>query len=121
MKTIQDIQDEISETKRLLKENGKCYGPRAKSAEKKLRAELSRLKDYALYLETSPSEQYCRNTAERLADTIDRITQDVAEQIKLMESKSRAKVKTSVRTGLLKDRGVPKLRTQLQQLNYLLN
>lgn len=115
MKTIQDIKNEIKECKQLIGEAESKFDRKSKTLAKKLRAELVKLNQYKLFLETAPTEDSCKRAAEKLSLTIAKIVSDYNLQFGTLDYKPK------IKKNFLKDRRVPKLRQQLSQLNYLLS
>ncbi len=115
MKTIQDVKSEIDKTAKCIKDLEDLPGKKNKTAAKKLRNHLAKLNHYVLFIETAPTEESCLRAKKKLITTINRIT----DEYKSMYGE---KVYNSRQSkSFLKDRGVPKLKQQVAQIDYLLH
>jgi len=112
MKKIVEIKNEISDIKHKIEEEGVLQ-----SQEKRLRKKVPLLRKCILYLETEPSEDFCKSEVDRICKAINKRMELFAP---INEEKLTKKDLAKARKDHEKEWDIPKMRMQLKTLNYLL-
>jgi hypothetical protein len=118
MKTVKDVQKEMSELTAEIKILDRKDDKKSIAARKRLRARLPQLKYYILYLETNPSEDYCKKEVAKLTNRMDEI-------LKQYEPPQEPERFTKGQLSAMKKQfeklwEIPKLRKQAAAINYIL-
>jgi hypothetical protein len=117
MKTIPQIKAEIQGIERQLKSGE--YESKSRSAMYK---KIDHLRACILYLETAPNAEFVRNELKRLDATINNRCKVIDEFFSTESYQKMTKpALTKLRKEHEKQNDLPKLRTQLDTLNYLLS
>lgn len=117
MKTLKSIQKEISDIISEIKEADRHYDKKSATLSKRLRAKLSKLKYFKMYLETNPSDDYCKKEIERIENRINKIEQ-LYELPENPERFTRGQL-SLMKKDYEKQWDVPKLKKQLMTLYYI--
>lgn len=118
MKTVKDVQKEITELSEEIKDLDKYADKKSIALRKRLRAKLPQLRLYIAYLRTEPTEEFCKKEVKRLSHRID----EILKHYTLPENHERfTKTQlTAMRKSFEKGWDIPKLRKQLMAVSYLL-
>lgn len=118
MKTVKIVQDEIDSVKAEIKSILRSDERKDVARKKRLRAKLPQLKQYLLYLETSPTKEYCEKEMDRISNRINEISKLYVEP----ENKDRFTKSqlSAIKKDFEKMWNLPKLRKQLTSILYIL-
>ena len=118
MKTVKDVQKEISDLSAEIKLLDKEKDKKSIALRKILRARLPQLKQYVLYLETNPTKEYCEKEVARISNRINEILkQYVPPQEPERFTKSQL---TAMKKAFEKNWDIPKIKKQLMAISYIL-
>jgi len=117
MKTINDINKEITDAHKLLVEASKLNTKKAKNICKRLNKRIKQLKIIKLYLESNPRPEFIRN--ER--DTVLRHIASIDSGYVLWAAGRVLTAYKDPKKAYTNDMGLPALKEQLKTLKYILD
>ena len=115
MQTEKQLKKEIDNILSEIKEAGKIDSKESGKLERKLKKKLQYLKTCLLYLETRPTKTFLEKEKDRLLNRINLIQ----KQLEIPENVARSEA-TKIRSKFEKQWDVPKLKTHLSTINFLL-
>lgn len=119
MKTLYDIKLERENLYSEIKQLELTDEPKNLTKAKRSRVKLIQLKEYQMYLETNPSEEYLKKEVKRIENLLSAI--DKLYILPKDHEKLTKGILSKLRKPFDDTHGVPKLKKQLAALKYLLN
>lgn len=117
MKTVKDVQKEIADIKSEVTKLDKSKEKKDIALRKRLRGKLPQLKQYVLYLETSPTKEYCEKEVDRISNRINEI---MKLYIPLDADRFKKGEISAHKKSFEKQWDIPKVRKQLMAISYIL-
>jgi uncharacterized protein YicC (UPF0701 family) len=109
MKTEKQLKAEIKEVLSEIQEADKIPGKEGKKLLKKAKQKLAYLKVCLMYIETHPNPEFLKKEKSRISNRIERLRESFDPTSSPLK-----------RTAWDKEMGIPKLKTHLSTINFLL-